>query len=175
MTSSDRRAVVHVNVDTGMGRIGVLLDRAPSLFDRLLSSDRLFFEGIYSHFATSNESDKAYALRQQRRFDTLLSLLDEKRMQPPMVHMANSGAILDLPTSRYTAVRPGLLLYGYYPSKDVSRSIPLRQVMAFRTQVAHVRSCLPITRSATAGGGVLLIPQGSLCFRSATPMVYAAT
>jgi alanine racemase len=54
--------------------------------------------------------------------------------------MYTTGAILDLPASRYTAVRPGLLLYGYYPSKDVSRSIPLRQVMAFRTQVAHVRS-----------------------------------
>ena len=124
-----------------------LIDRAPSLFDRLVSSDRLAWERIYSHFATSDEADKAYALRQQCRFDTLLSLLDEKRLRPPMVHMANSGAILDLPTSRYTAVRPGLLLYSYYPSKDISRSIPLRQVMAFRTQVANLQ------RKTFKGGG----------------------
>ncbi len=135
----DRKAVVHVNVDTGMGRIGVLADRAPSLFQRLASSDRCIWEGVYSHFSTSDEADKTYALRQQLRFDALLSRLDEKGLRPPMVHMANSGGILDLPQSRYNAVRPGLILYGYYPSEEVSRSIPLRQVMAFRTQVAHLR------------------------------------
>lgn len=148
--AADRPAPVHVNVDTGMGRIGVTTDRAPALFDRLAGSRLCRWEGVYSHFATSDEADKSYALRQMRRFDALLARLKEKDRLPPMVHMANSGAVLDIPASRYTAVRPGLLLYGYYPSGDVSRSIPLRQVMAFRTRVAHLRE-LPADSSVSYG------------------------
>ena len=56
-----------------------------------------------------------------------------------MVHMANSGAILDLPPSYFDAVRPGILLYGHYPTHEISRSVTVRQVMTFKTVVAHVR------------------------------------
>ncbi len=132
-------ANVHVNVETGMGRIGVLLDREPDFFDTLLASKHCSWEGLYSHFSTSDETDKRYANVQLSRFQNILSQLKEKGKTPPIIHMANSGAVLDLPESTFDAVRPGILLYGHYPSSETSRSIAAKQVMTLKTFVAHIR------------------------------------
>jgi alanine racemase len=130
---------VHVKVDTGMGRVGTLWKQAGDLFESLKASRRCFVEGIYSHFSTSDEADKRYAGLQLDRFNALLDTLGRKGLRPGMVHMANSGAVLDLPASRFSAVRPGIILYGHYPSRETSRSIALRQVMTLETRVNHVR------------------------------------
>jgi alanine racemase len=130
---------VHVNVETGMGRIGVLFDREPDFFDVLFTSKHCVWEGLYSHFSTSDETDKTYANLQLSRFQTILSRLKEKGKTPAIIHMANSGAVLDLPESTFDAVRPGILLYGHYPSTETSRSIKIRQVMTLKTFVAHIR------------------------------------
>ncbi len=135
----EKSANVHVNVDTGMGRIGVLPDREPAFFNALLQSKHCIWEGLYSHFSTSDEKDKAYADLQLSGFQKILSCLKEKNHQPAMIHMANSGAILDIPESTFNAVRPGILLYGHYPSSETSRSIKPRQVMTLKTFVAHIR------------------------------------
>jgi alanine racemase len=135
----EKPANVHVNVETGMGRIGVLLDREPAFFNALLQSKHCIWEGLYSHFSTSDEKDKTYANLQLSRFQKILSRLKEKNQQPAMIHMANSGAVLDIPESTFNAVRPGILLYGHYPSSETSRSIKPRQVMTLKTFVAHIR------------------------------------
>jgi alanine racemase len=137
--SGSRAAHVHVNVETGMGRVGVLQDREPDFFDHLIRCRRCKWEGLYSHFATSDEVDKNYALEQLGRFASLISMLEAKRALPPMVHMANSGAMLDLPESYFNACRCGITLYGHYPSMETSRSIALQQVMELRTVVTHLR------------------------------------
>jgi alanine racemase len=135
-----QRPNVHVNVDTGMGRIGVLLDNDPDFFDDLTSSNHCIWEGLYSHFSTSDESDKDYANLQLKRFHKILSAIKNKKsIQPAMIHMANSGAILDIPESFFDAVRPGITLYGHYPSIETSQSIALKQVMTLKTNVAHTR------------------------------------
>jgi alanine racemase len=130
---------VHVNVETGMGRIGVLLDREPDFFGVLLTSKHCVWEGLYSHFSTSDETDKSYAHVQLARFKNIISQLNAKGKTPPIIHMANSGAILDLPESTFDAVRPGIFLYGHYPSSETSRSIAPKQVMTLKTVVAHLR------------------------------------
>jgi alanine racemase len=135
----DQPANVHVNVDTGMGRIGILFDRGPDFFDRLLTSKHCVWEGLYSHFSTSDETDKTYANLQLSRFHNILSQLKAKDKTPPIIHMANSGAVLDLPESTFDAVRPGILLYGHYPSTESSRSVKIKQVMTLKTFVAHIR------------------------------------
>lgn len=132
-------ARVHVNLDTGMGRMGVLLSREPGFFDTLTRSRHCAWEGLYSHFSTSDEADKAYAAHQLRIFRDTLADLDSKGQRPPMVHMANSGGILDIAEARFDAVRPGILLYGHYPSRETSESVPIRQVMTLKTTVAHLR------------------------------------
>lgn len=135
----EKPANVHVNIDTGMGRIGVLFDQEPDFFDALSASRYCVWEGLYSHFSTSDESDKTYANLQLSRFQEILRQVKEKGKMPPVIHMANSGAVLDLPDSTFDAVRPGILLYGHYPSSEASRSVDIRQVMTLKTFVAHLR------------------------------------
>jgi alanine racemase len=135
----EQPANVHVNVDTGMGRIGVLFDQEPDFFDVLSASGHCIWEGLYSHFSTSDEIDKTYANFQLSKFQNILSRLKEKGKSPAIIHMANSGAVLDLPESMFDAVRPGILLYGHYPSSETTRSIEIRQVMTLKTFVAHIR------------------------------------
>ncbi|MEJ2656770.1 MAG: alanine racemase [Desulfobacterales bacterium] len=132
-------ANVHVNVETGMGRIGVLLDQEPDFFDALMASKHCLWEGLYSHFSTSDETDKTYANLQLSRFQDILYRMKEKGKVPSVIHMANSGAVLDLPESTFDAVRPGILLYGHYPSSETSHSVSIRQVMTLKTFVAHIR------------------------------------
>ena len=135
----NQKPKIHVNVDTGMGRIGVLLDNEPDFFDELTRSNHCHWEGLYSHFSTSDESDKDYADLQLKRFRKILSDIKKNSIQPSMIHMANSGAILDIPESYFDAVRPGVTLYGHYPSTETSQSIGLKQVMTLKTSVAHIR------------------------------------
>ena len=148
--AGNRAVHVHVNVETGMGRVGVLLDREPDFFDRLIRSRNCDWEGLYSHFATSDEQDKTYAQQQLSRFTGLIEQLRSRTTLPPMIHMANSGAVLDMPASRFHACRCGIILYGHYPSTETSRSIPLRQVMDLQTTVTHLRR-LPAGHNVSYG------------------------
>ncbi|MDM8523611.1 alanine racemase [Desulfococcaceae bacterium HSG8] len=132
-------AFVHVNIDTGMGRIGLLRDQEPDFFDDLVSSDKCVWEGLYSHFSTSDEKDKTYSDLQLSRFRKILTEIRGLKRAPYIIHMANSGAVLDIPGSYFDAVRPGIMLYGHYPSSETSCPIALRQVMTLKTFVAHVR------------------------------------
>jgi alanine racemase len=132
-------AVVHVNLETGMGRVGVVIENDPDFFSRLMTSDDCVWEGLYSHFSTADEMDKTYANLQLNRFKTFLSELQTWPKKPAFVHMANSGGILDIPESRFDAVRTGIIMYGHFPSVETSRSIPLKQVMTFKTYVSHLR------------------------------------
>lgn len=132
-------ARVHLKLDSGMGRVGVLLDKAAELFDRLSRSDACVWEGLYTHFSTADEKDKTYANLQLARFGEAISTLSGLGRRPRIIHMAASGAILDIPGSYFDAVRPGILMYGHYPSKETSRCILPRQVMSFKTYIAHLR------------------------------------
>jgi alanine racemase len=137
--SGNLLARVHLKLDSGMGRVGLLLHKAEDLFDLLAKSRTCIWEGLYTHFSTADEKDKSYANLQLSRFREVLAMLPRLAKRPQIVHMAASGAILDLPESYFDAVRPGILMYGHYPSKETSRSIVPRQVMSLKTYVAHLR------------------------------------
>lgn len=135
------RAVVniHVKIETGMGRIGVKPEDAPSFIRKLRTYRNLGLEGVFSHFSSADEKDKAFSELQLQRFEQVLNELGLAGIEVPKKHMANSAAILDLPGSYYDMVRPGLMIYGLYPSRDVSSSIDLRPAMAFKTRVFAVK------------------------------------
>ncbi|MGC9195898.1 MAG: alanine racemase [Syntrophobacteraceae bacterium] len=130
---------VHLKLDSGMGRVGLLLPGGADLLDRLGKCGACVWEGLYTHFSTADEKDKTFANLQLERFGRAISLICASGKKPPIIHMAASGAILDLPRSYFDAVRPGILLYGHYPSRQTSRSLSPRQVMSFKTYVAHLR------------------------------------
>lgn len=135
----DKQAVVHVNLETGMGRVGVIVENDADFFHRLMASDSCVWEGLYSHFSTADEQDKAYANLQMNRFNAFLADMRAWPGKPQVIHMSNSGGILDMPESHFDAVRSGIIMYGHYPSVETFRPISLKQVMSFKTYVSHVR------------------------------------
>ena len=136
---AERPVPVHVKIDTGMGRTGLLASRTDSFLNDLVQCRSIIWEGFFSHFATADEPDKRYANLQLARFRELLGRVRELTRRPSLIHMASSAAILDLPESTFDAVRPGILMYGHYPSRTTSQTIAPKQVMTLKTYVAHVR------------------------------------
>ncbi len=110
-----RRALVHVKVDTGMGRLGVSAARAVELVEQMAALPHLVLAGLYTHYASA-EDDAAFSLAQRRSFSAVLDALKAKRLLPPLIHANNSAALLHESESIYGAVRPGLLVYGIVPS-----------------------------------------------------------
>ncbi|HTX73946.1 MAG TPA: alanine racemase [Rectinemataceae bacterium] len=135
-TASGRRARVHLKIDTGMERIGVHWYSAERFFDEVLSLPGLDFVGLFSHFATA-DTDLGFARAQLERFLMAMELLRERDRLPPLIHMANSAALVNLPESRFTMVRPGILLYGYEPTP--LRRIGFEPVMRLMSKVAYFK------------------------------------
>ena len=130
---------VHVYVDTGMGSIGVKYDKAVEFVKFAKNLKNLLIEGIYTHCSSSDEKDSAFTNLQIKRFRDVLDALDASKACIPLRHMANSGAILGYPEAYFAMVRPGLSLYGLYPSEDVSRNIGIKPVMSFKTRIIHIK------------------------------------
>jgi len=136
---------VHIKIDTGMKRIGFDVQRAFKNIEQIFTFRNLEIEGIFTHFATAESGDKAFAKMQLNKFKELLHLLKQAGMEFPIVHAANSGAILDLKDSYFDMVRPGLLLYGYYPSEEVKNKIELMPIMSLKSKVTFIKRVEPNT------------------------------
>jgi len=135
-----RKIKCHIKVDTGMGRVGISFKDAFEFVRNLNERyENLVIEGIYTHFATSDEKDKTYANLQFKRFTELIQALESIGIKIPIKHCANSGAILDLPQTYLDMVRPGIMLYGYHPSLDVLNKVELRPVMTLKSKVAFLK------------------------------------
>jgi alanine racemase len=134
------KARVHIKVDTGMGRIGwVDLSRAVQDCLELARNPNLEIEGIFTHFATSDASDKRYTLQQFQKFMDIIELLRKNGLEFPLRHCANSAAIMELPETHLDLVRAGIIVYGLYPSDEVDHSrIELSPVMSLKARVAYV-------------------------------------
>jgi alanine racemase len=142
---------IHIKVDTGMGRLGVPIHLWAHFLDRLAELPHLEVEGIASHLATSEGPDGRVSTREQtRRFEEAIAMARHRGFKPPLVHLANSGAILQHPNTAFDMVRPGLLLYGYDPGFAKPR-IPVHPVMTVKTQVLVVRD-LPEGVGVSYGG-----------------------
>ena len=138
-------ARVHVKVDTGMGRLGFSYREAADAIEAVARVRGLEMIGVFSHFASSDEPGLVFARGQLVRFHGVLEELDRRRIQIPLRHMANSGAIINLPESHLDMVRPGLMLYGYTPAKDMEVGNRLRPMMALRSRVAFIKTVEPNT------------------------------
>jgi alanine racemase len=138
----DRLVPVHVKVDTGMGRLGLLPGDVVPFVQDLLALPHLAIEGIFTHFSVA-DTDPAYTRGQIERFRQVLALLAAAGIEIPLVHAANSAAILSLPESHFRMVRLGLAMYGLHPSPETPCPPDFRPALAFKTQVAQVKSLPP--------------------------------
>jgi len=137
-------AKVHLKIDTGMGRIGVQYYNAESLLEAALKTKHLDVEGIYTHFANADSADLSHARTQIARFQETLYFYEQHDISPPRLrHMANSGAILQLPEAIFDIVRPGVLLYGVYPSLDAVRSVSVRPALSWHSRVVYFKVIKP--------------------------------
>ncbi len=137
--NNNLKAKVHVKVDTGMNRLGINYIDAFNFIVNLNKNNNFTIDGVYTHFATSDESDKNFAKLQLARFKSLLDELNKAGINYGLVHAANSGAILDMPEAYFDMVRPGISLYGYYPSLETSESVALNPVMSLKSYVGSIK------------------------------------
>jgi alanine racemase len=134
----DSQVRVHIKVDTGMGRLGLLPDEVVPFVLDLQSMPNLVMEGIFTHFSVA-DGDLAYTRSQIERLDRVLEALSQVGVGFPLVHAANSAAILTLPESHFNMVRLGIAMYGLQPSTQVRCPPDFRPALAFKTQVAQVK------------------------------------
>jgi alanine racemase len=151
-TSLKKKIKIHLKVDTGMGRLGLL----PQNFQRdnsvALNADAieetlaiaglggLELEGIFTHFATADSADKTYAEDQLDLFMIFLDRLRKAGLEPPVRHAANSAALIDMPQSHLDMVRPGIASYGLHPSDEVDKKhVSLKPAMALKARIIHLK------------------------------------
>ncbi len=151
-----RVADIHLKIETGMGRYGLLPDEVLPFLSRVSALPNLRVEGIFTHFSTADSADKAYTREQFARFEAVLGMVREAGHAIPLRHAANSAATLDLPETHLDALRPGLILYGLYPSAEVSRAVGLRPAMSLRSHAGRVRVLPP---GSSIGYGRTFITQ----------------
>ncbi len=140
-----RLVSVHLKVDTGMGRIGCKPAEAPGLAERIASSTSLALGGICTHFPVADRRNSRFTADQTLAFRRVVEEVRRRGIQPGTVHAANSGAILEYPEARFDMVRPGILLYGYYPSRDQERTLAVRPVMELETRILFLKRVDPGT------------------------------
>lgn len=136
-----KKVNVHIKVDTGMGRIGFL--SSPQSIEevkRIAALPNLNMEGIFTHFSTADEEDASYTKKQWDIFEGFLTELRQVGIELPVIHAANSAAIMCHTYADLNVVRPGIILYGYYPSHYLNgKVLDLIPAMTLKTQIVHIK------------------------------------
>ena len=137
-----KKAYIHLALDTGMTRIGFPDTReSVETIRKIAESDWLVTEGLFTHFARADETDKAPAYVQLQRYQDFVSWLEETGISIPVKHCSNSAGILRSPEANLDAVRAGITIYGIYPSLQVERdTVRLQPVMELKSHIAHIKT-----------------------------------
>jgi alanine racemase len=141
---------IHLEIDTGMGRLGFLDSKISDWLPELGKLKALKLEGVFSHFSDGETANEAYTENQLKSFLSVTERLSRAAFVPSIVHMAKSGTIITVPESHLAMVRPGLILYGIYPSTDVTKDIRLKPVLSWKTRVLQLRK---LPRGSSIGYG----------------------
>ena len=142
----------HFCIDTGMSRIGFQVnEESADICKRITELENITAEGLFSHFATADESDLSKALRQRDKFDEFVNLLSQRGIEIPIKHINNSAGIMNFDKS-YDMCRMGIILYGLYPSHEIDESLlDIKPVMKWITHISHIKA-LEAGREISYGG-----------------------
>ncbi len=138
-SEAGRTARVHVKLDTGMGRLGLLPDEVPSFFKAVAELPNLTIAGTFTHFANAADSDLTPARLQLELFSRIIAALKEMGFDYGVAHASNSAATVRLPGSRLNMVRPGTILYGQYPSRHVPHDLDLKPTWKLRARICEIK------------------------------------
>lgn len=134
-----KRVKVHVKVDTGMNRIGISPDNTISFLEELKTLTNLEIEGVFTHFALADDPFSSFTELQIERFEKVLNDLEEKGLNIPLKHEANSAATILFPQTRLDMVRVGISLYGLHPSEATLDKIDIRPAFKLKAKVSFVK------------------------------------
>jgi alanine racemase len=140
--SRDKSLKIHVAIDTGMGRIG-FLPNEESIEEvyKISKLPNIEIEGLFSHFCTADEVNKEYSHMQFEKYNWFYNKLVERNIKINMRDIANSAAIMELPDTHYDATRPGIILYGYYPSNEVDRNLlSIKTALTWKANIVHIKT-----------------------------------
>lgn len=136
----DRGISVHVQLDTGMSRLGMPWQEAVPFIRDIQRHPEIQIAGLFSHLATADDPDPTVAEQQQQHFATAIAAIErELAFTPPLLHLANSAATLSRPAWHYDMVRVGLSLYGLYPAPHLRETVPLQPVLQVKARVTQVK------------------------------------
>ena len=138
----NKKAKIHIAIDTGMGRIGFLHnEKSIDNITEICSLEGIEVIGIFTHFSTSDEKDKEYSHEQFTKMLSVMDTLKKRGIDIPLKHVANSGAIIDLPDTYLDAVRAGIILYGYYPSDEIDKNnLALKPALTLKATITNVKT-----------------------------------
>jgi len=145
--SSGSRTAVHIKVDSGMNRYGLLPCEVLGFSQALLKLPGILLEGLFTHFATADWNDQTYVRRQLADFNAVVTILQANQIQIPILHAANSAATMKLPEAHFNAVRIGIAMYGMDPSDEWPPVFELHPALTMKSRVSRVKD-LP------AGAGI---------------------
>jgi len=135
----DKIAKVHLKVDTGMGRIGIFPNHVLDFIKKVKILKNVEIEGIFTHFSVADEKDKTYTEKQFKKFMEVLTILEKKGVRIPVKHVGNSATLLDFPHMWLDLVRPGISIYGLYPSREVQKTVKLTPAHTFKTRIVFLK------------------------------------
>ena len=137
----NKKAVIHIKIDTGMGRIGFRPEKeAFDEIENISKLENIEINGIFTHFCTSDEKDKTFTYVQKEKFVYAVNELEKRGINIPLKHASASAGLMDFDDLFFNAVRPGIILYGYYPSDDVMKDrLPIKPVMSLKSYVMYIK------------------------------------
>lgn len=132
-----------IAVDTGMGRIGYLADEIETSIEdikKIAALPNFKIKGMFSHMSTADAADKTYSHEQEAKYNAFYEALTKAGIHVPMRTLANSASIMELPSIYFDAVRPGIILYGCYPSNEVDKKqLSIKPVMSIKANIIHLK------------------------------------
>ena len=136
-----KKALIHIKCDTGMGRIGFLpTEENLDKIEEILKLPNVEFTGLFTHFAKADYADKTYTHLQWERYNFFLNGLAERGLTPKIRHVGNSAVIVDHPEYFLDMVRPGIILYGIYPSDETqNQNIDVKPVLSLKARISNVK------------------------------------
>jgi alanine racemase len=134
-----KRINIHLKIDTGMSRLGIIPSEAGRLMQKIMEYPGLNLEGLASHLSSADESDPRYTEEQTRSFRAAIDMGRTMGLGLPLNSLANSAGVMAHRGSHFDMVRPGIMLYGGLPSVDFDPPLPLKQAMGFSSEILQIR------------------------------------
>ncbi|MCB0191985.1 MAG: alanine racemase [Anaerolineae bacterium] len=154
----NKDALVHVKLDTGMGRLGLLPHQIMPFMEKISKLPGLRIEGLYTHFATADELDQTQTQDQLKCLHEVLAQLDAAGLRPPLVHASNTAGMLNVPEAHFDMVRPGIGIFGLPPSKTTRLPEGFQPALTFKSTVGQVKTLPP---DSPIGYGALYRTRGT--------------